>query len=65
MLGLVIAGRYARNVEYTNPGRSFNEILRANATVVIPPPAPRATPPLAPRPLPAQLPQAASFTQLD
>ena len=77
MLGLVIAGRYARDVEQTNPGRSLNEILRTSAAA-----APALLPiallpialPVASHQLPTQLPQpvapalpaqSASFTEVN
>lgn len=76
MLGLVIAGRYARDVEQTNPGRSLSEILRTSAA------APALLPiallpialPVASHQLPTQLPQpvapalpaqSASFTEVN
>ena len=72
MLGLVIAGRYARDIEQTNPGRSFNEILRVSAA---PAPVPsRVTPPVASQKLPVPLlrsasrvvpAQSASFAEVD
>ncbi|MBC7448534.1 MAG: hypothetical protein H7330_10790 [Hymenobacteraceae bacterium] len=70
MLGLVIAGRYARDVEHTNPGRSFNEILRAS-TATLPTALPASRPQaVAPQGLTHTLPvigkpQSASFTEVN
>ncbi len=72
MLGLVIAGRYARDVEQTNPGRSFNEILRISASTT-PATLPTALPVAArqlqsrlPRPISSVLPaQTASFADVN
>lgn len=33
MLGLVIAGRFARDIERENPGRSLNQIIDAQDTL--------------------------------
>jgi hypothetical protein len=33
MLGLIIAGRFARDVERANPGRSLNQIIDAQDSV--------------------------------
>ena len=70
MLGLVIAGRYARDAEQTNPGQSLNEIMR-HSTAAAPVAEPKARPHAV---LPAGLtqslpavtrPQTASFTEVN
>lgn len=73
MLGLVIVGRYARDIEHTNPGRTLNEILLSStaATPVATPTTPthpRVVPVNLIRPLSAAVgstSQAASFTEVN
>lgn len=71
LLALVIAGRFARDVEQTNPGRSITDILRST-TAAKAPAALRAQPlrvvPVAATLRPAPLvvrPQTASFAEVE
>ncbi len=67
MMGLVIAGRFARNIEQANPGRSLNEVLRASVAVRAASVAPTRAVPVArtANVRPAAVPQAASLAELN
>ncbi len=68
MLGLVIVGRFARDAEQTNPGRSLSEIMQTPPSVNGHTPTAHKHQPLILKPTaiarPLTAPQTASFAEL-